>query len=224
MADHNAPCKDRIQAHFTSVMDAMCTYYESPEIQEEGNGDLPPFGSYGLCFDLVEAGTFKGQADPYYRYQLSWGGPSDEFRIFHDGRVEYWFMDWFDGASLDLAHEDAEIIKELVAMDCYEWPAECFVYEGYHDPDEELIDWTALNHDIIHSLNCRDEVNQLMLDHEVDTLAELCEATYDLPFDTDDYTYGRIVSDSLMNGQFSQAKEQCKRYGLDYEEMKARNG
>src|SRR5690606_11942655 len=59
---------------------------------------------YGLAFDYVAPGTFDCQAEGYFRYQLSYGGPSDEFRFFVNPdfschRIEYWFLDWFDGAS-----------------------------------------------------------------------------------------------------------------------------
>jgi len=62
------------------------------------------FCEYGLCFDLVEAGTFNDQLEPYYRYQISYGGPSEEFRMYAD-RTEYWYLDWFDGASIDVTHD-----------------------------------------------------------------------------------------------------------------------
>ena len=50
-----------------------------------------------LCTDYVEPGTF-GNNKGYLRYQFSWGGPSDEVRVYDSGRAEYWFMDWYDGA------------------------------------------------------------------------------------------------------------------------------
>ena len=60
--------------------------------------------SYGLSFDYVEPDTFDNQPEGYWRWQLSWGGPSDEYRAYvNEGnriyRLEYWFLDWFDGAS-----------------------------------------------------------------------------------------------------------------------------
>ena len=60
---------------------------------------------YGLCFDWVEPNTFNNQEEGFWRWQLSWGGPSDEFRIFVDEdkniyKIEYWFLDWGDGASI----------------------------------------------------------------------------------------------------------------------------
>lgn len=59
----------------------------------------------GLGFDYVEAGTFKDQRAGYYRWQLSYGGPSEEFRLFDDGDLKYWYLDWFDGASVDVVDD-----------------------------------------------------------------------------------------------------------------------
>ena len=64
----------------------------------------------GLCFDRVEAGTFKDQRAGYWRWQLSWGGPSEEFRLFDNGDLEYWYLDWFDGASVQVKDEIFENI------------------------------------------------------------------------------------------------------------------
>ena len=41
---------------------------------------------------------------------MSWGGPSDEFRIYTDydkniNYIEYWYMDWFDGAEIQVHDE-----------------------------------------------------------------------------------------------------------------------
>ena len=60
-----------------------------------------------LDFSYVEPNTFKKQSEGYWRWQLSWGGPSDEFRYYHhDGdkkkikSMESSYMDWFDGATV----------------------------------------------------------------------------------------------------------------------------
>jgi len=83
---------------------------------------LGNLNEYGLGFDYVPPGTFPDQEEGYFRYQLSWGGPSDEFRIYADQinrwqwsiyRIEYWFLDWFDGAHSDLGGDDLEFMKEL---------------------------------------------------------------------------------------------------------------
>ena len=67
----------------------------------------------GLSFDYVEPHTFTDQLEGYWRWQFSWGGPSDELRAFVNEnkeihRLEYWFMDWMDGAKLALTQERPE--------------------------------------------------------------------------------------------------------------------
>jgi hypothetical protein len=111
--DRNLPCSRRVEMHFKDRMEDLrkLWYAEDHETPELGS-----LYDYGLSIDFVEAGTFKGQREPYYRYQLSWGGPSDEFRVYLKGEVEFLLLDWFDGASVLVTGEDAEIIKELVRM------------------------------------------------------------------------------------------------------------
>lgn len=53
-----------------------------------------------LSWNYVDS---EGKEAGYYRLQLSWGGPSDEFRIYVNQDkeidiIEYWYMDWFDSA------------------------------------------------------------------------------------------------------------------------------
>ena len=64
-----------------------------------------------LGFDYVEPGTWPEQLEGYYRWQFSWGGPSDELRAsvtldksIH--RLEYWFLDWGDGASVTVNKDE----------------------------------------------------------------------------------------------------------------------
>ena len=104
-------CSDKVEGAFKSRMDDIRTLYNAEEQETEELGSL---NEYGLCIDYVEAGTFKGQRTPYVRYQISWGGPSEELRIYLNGEVEFWYLDWFDGACVLVEGDDAEIIKELV--------------------------------------------------------------------------------------------------------------
>ena len=90
----------------------------------EGTGTMPEYipdmgdmYEYGLGFFYVPHGT-QHNDQGYFQYQLSWGGPSDEFRFFvdldyHLYDVEYWFMDWFDGAMRHPIGEDLELIEEI---------------------------------------------------------------------------------------------------------------
>jgi len=73
---------------------------------------------HGLYFDYVPAGTFDGQEAGYFRYQLFTGGPSAEFRFFTDAmrhchRVEYVFLDWFDGARRELTGDDKTLLLRV---------------------------------------------------------------------------------------------------------------
>ena len=78
----------------------------------------------GLSFDYVEANTFEDQKSGFWRFQMSWGGPSDEFRIYTDHEnnidyIEYWYLDWFDGAFIrvndDIIYHICEMFLECSA-------------------------------------------------------------------------------------------------------------
>ena len=80
--------------------------------------ELGILNEYGLCFDYVEPETFNDQPEGYYRYQISWGGPSDEFRFWVDDnnklyKIEYAFLDWFDGAVQELDGKDFDLLAEV---------------------------------------------------------------------------------------------------------------
>jgi len=69
------------------------------------DGEGSNLDEYGLCWGWSSAhDDDDDEREPFYRYQLSWGGPSDEVRFFRD-RIEYWYLDWYDGAKVDVTHE-----------------------------------------------------------------------------------------------------------------------
>lgn len=72
--------------------------------------ELPDFHDYGLCFDYVASGTFDNEKG-YYRYLFSWGGPSEEVRMYDGGFMEFVFLDWGEGIGFDVSKE--EPFKEL---------------------------------------------------------------------------------------------------------------
>jgi len=78
----------------------------------ERQEDLKDPAFEALGFDYVAPHTFKKQLVGYWRWQFSWGGPSDELRGYVNEhkelhRLEYWYMDWFDGASIQVNQDDA---------------------------------------------------------------------------------------------------------------------
>ena len=114
MMDREKSCKARVKRDFKGRLEASGPIFNAEEQTTEELGNL---NEYGLAIDFVGAGTFEKQREDYIRYQLSWGGPSEEFRIFKNGEVEFWLLDWFDGASCEVSGADAETIKEIV-RDC----------------------------------------------------------------------------------------------------------
>ena len=137
----NKTCAERVQEEYQSIEDDFIQaseFFDKYEEATEGEQialkvfykDLSEYedffdyvNNYGLCFDYVEKGTFTDQDRGYFRYQLSWGGPSDEFRIYVDydkqiTHIDYWFLDWGDGASVripedSIAYEVCEQFTEL---------------------------------------------------------------------------------------------------------------
>ena len=87
--------------------------------------DLEEFYQYGLDFSFVEPETFKNQHIGYYRYQLSWGGPSDEIRFYRCGKIEYWYMDWFDGACKIITDKDWALwLQDMFMIEDQSWEVE----------------------------------------------------------------------------------------------------
>jgi len=103
-------CEQRINEALKGRLSDLDTLLKTSSCE-----DIRRLDEYALCFDYVEAYTFDDQPEAYLRYQISWGGPSDEFRFYvRDDqscyRIEYWFLDWFDGAHRDVT-EDHTVLR-----------------------------------------------------------------------------------------------------------------
>lgn len=116
-------CKARIGEHYKGRMDDIRRLWKQwREDSDVSLPDLGTFNEYGLSFDYVPPETFTGQRRGYWRWQLSWGGPSDEFRFYGEIEggykaaldcVEYWFMDWHDGAKKNVHGRALELLTEI---------------------------------------------------------------------------------------------------------------
>jgi hypothetical protein len=112
-------------------IDVLHQMWEAYSQDEEPPEDLGRFEEYGLCFDYVYANTFSDQEEGFFRYQLSTGGPGDEFRFYLTMdkslyKVEYVFLDWFDGATRKLHGTDLELLTEMwdsYFSECVDWEA-----------------------------------------------------------------------------------------------------
>ena len=89
-------CEDQIDARF---YDRYLEFEKAFKDQVFLPNDF--FEQIGLGVDLIEKEEF-GHDDHFIRYQLSWGGPSDEFRFWKNGKISYHFMDWYDHAEKDI--------------------------------------------------------------------------------------------------------------------------
>ena len=100
-------CKDKVKDAFNRRFKAITRLYDLYCQGNDGSDeDLGRLNEYGLCFDYVKPFTFTDQPIGYHRYQLSYGGPSEEFRIFTRRgtitTIEFWYLDWFDGAKVNV--------------------------------------------------------------------------------------------------------------------------
>jgi hypothetical protein len=109
--------------HLKSRQDDISRYMNADDPWEtiDPDGDyLPPFSEYGLCFDAVE--NDETEAIEYFRFQISYGGPSEEYRFHPNGLIEFVYLDWFTGAGFDVSStEEAQwlfqVYKDLGMMD-----------------------------------------------------------------------------------------------------------
>jgi len=118
-------CKDLIHIKFNEILASYIVadryfteHYNDLETREDNRPDVicPTYESFydyvgqtALSWDYVKPNTFTDQEEGYWRLQLSYGGPSDEFRVFtypddetKIHKVFYHYMDWFDGAKIEV--------------------------------------------------------------------------------------------------------------------------
>ena len=105
-------CKDRIGTEWASEKKRLNAMTDT-EIRE-----------YPLSFSYVEANYFANDRgehthEGYHRYQMSYGGPQDEIRFYelkkgYVYRVTYAFLDWYDGAEIDITKDAiAERLRKI---------------------------------------------------------------------------------------------------------------
>lgn len=133
-------CKDRVGEELKKEIETLKKLWELYQHDPDSTDpDLGSFDEHGLSFDYVAPGTFEGQRRGYFRYQISWGGPSDEFRFYTDEnfnpvRIEYWFLDWYDGSKKILKGSD-----ELLLLGIFDWFKECETVKVVYDKAMESV-------------------------------------------------------------------------------------
>jgi hypothetical protein len=132
-------CEQLVEAECDSTIEVLRDLWELYCKDSDAYHDVHSTNlyEYGLSFDYVPLDTFHDQEEGYFRYQISWGGPSDEFRFFTGPdfvpyRIEYWYMDWFDGARRTLRGPDLELLKDI-----FQWFDDMGCTRGEFDQSRE---------------------------------------------------------------------------------------
>lgn len=92
-AERVSPSAKYVDGEIRRMLDEVYSGAEDPELY-----------NYGLSLDWSVKVDGNDESGICYVWLLSWGGPSQEIRAFfrpmarEPYRVEYWFLDWFDGA------------------------------------------------------------------------------------------------------------------------------
>jgi len=110
-------CKERINDEYTDRIDTIESIFDRIDDGHNDNDDGAIDAAYNELdymaldpqtpLEYIPSDTWDGQDDGFIRWHLSWGGPEDQFRFFideHGGitNIEYHFMDWFDGAVINV--------------------------------------------------------------------------------------------------------------------------
>lgn len=99
------------RSHLKSRAEAFKAFMKAEDLENPGE-DLGSFYDYGLSVDYVARETFTDQTEGYLRYQLSYGGPSEEVRFYfspgaHEPyRIEFVYLNWFSGVGFDVSGQE----------------------------------------------------------------------------------------------------------------------
>jgi hypothetical protein len=133
-------CKQRWAYHKNDRMSDIRKLWKAEcEGKEEGIEDLGTFYEYGLSFDYVTPMTWHDQPEGFWRYQISCGGPQEEFRFYSSGpqyspyRITFAFLDWGDGYERQLVGKDLELMINLWD----DWEDCCLIEDVYNKAMEE---------------------------------------------------------------------------------------
>ena len=115
-------CAELIEGKLQGRLEDFKALWELEYQGEEEHNELGTLNEYGLSLDYV---LLEGNRRGYWRWQLSRGGPSDEFRFYGEcvgeyqgiiDRVVYNYADWFDGALQELDGDDLQLMQEIFVL------------------------------------------------------------------------------------------------------------
>lgn len=131
--DDKARCADLVAQAWARRRAQLAGWMEHGTTDEDLDDDASPearahfeaegdFQDYGLCWEYVAPETYDDQAEGFFRFLISTGGPGHEIRFFASPmpgrkgqgcprawslyRAEFWLLDWFDGAPEDVTQDE----------------------------------------------------------------------------------------------------------------------
>ena len=77
---------------------------EDPDIADQAYNE---FYEYGLSFEYVPPFKFPDQRAGFWCWQISWGGPSEEFRVYVDEderivEIDFVYLNWGEGHTIPI--------------------------------------------------------------------------------------------------------------------------
>lgn len=112
-------CEDLVNDAFESRIEDLRKLWDLyMEDSEACDDELGHIYEYGLGFWYTKPNTYQNQKEGWFTYQLSTGGPGEEFRFFCNPdlslyRIEFWYLNWFDGAKVNLVGKDFDFMEDF---------------------------------------------------------------------------------------------------------------
>ena len=117
MGEQKQSCADLVKSKWINVQDELdillqqVGYEMHIELDDDEEEEIhydpwEALNEYALCFGYIDPETFHSA--PYWRYQISWGGPQSEIRYYvnektaNPYKTEFWYLDWHDGAAYNI--------------------------------------------------------------------------------------------------------------------------
>jgi len=89
---------------------------EDPDIADQAYTE---FYEYGLSFEYVPPFRFENQRAGFWCWQISWGGPSEEFRVYVDEdeivqEIDFVYKDWGVHCAIPCNHKAMQKHKTFI--------------------------------------------------------------------------------------------------------------
>ena len=101
--------KDIALDHLTSRSEDIANIMQRQQSEDSNIADQAynEFYEYGLSFEYVPPFRFENQRAGFWCWQISWGGPSEEFRVYVDEderivEIDFVYLNWGEGHTIPI--------------------------------------------------------------------------------------------------------------------------